>query len=135
MGDSYICCPELVPVSGIKSGVWSSPHVELNSLLTSTSGESIQALFLLQSLNELLGEQPHVCWVEVARDSKNECPMEGVPSKGRSGRRGMAGGRVLGEQVGLLKNPGAVSSPGWVACTVAGVLSHCHLVTANVSSI
>ena len=30
--DSCLCCPELVLVSGFKSGIWSSPHVELCSL-------------------------------------------------------------------------------------------------------
>ena len=37
--DSHCGCPELVMVSGVGLGIWLSPHVELCSLLTPTSGE------------------------------------------------------------------------------------------------
>ena len=37
--DSCLCKPEQVLVSGVKSGIWLSTHVELCSLPTSTSGE------------------------------------------------------------------------------------------------
>ena len=61
--------------------------------------------------------------------------MEGVPLKGRSGRRGMAGGRVLVKQVGLLESPGADISSGSVASAVAGAVLLCHSAAANASSI
>ena len=117
--DSCFCCLELVPVSGIKLGMWSWPHAELCSLLTSTSGESFQVLFSWLSPNEPLGEQLHFCQKGLAKDSKNEHQMEGVPSKGRSGRRCMAGGGVSSEQVELMENPGAAGSSGSVTSTVA----------------
>ena len=61
--------------------------------------------------------------------------MEGVPSKCRSGRRGMPGGDVSGEQVGLLESPGAVSFSRSVTSAVAGVASLCHLVATSMLSI
>ena len=129
--DSCLCHPDPVLVSGIKSGVYSSPCVELCLLLTSTSGESIQVLFSWQSLKEPLGEQSYLCCEGLSRDSKNGHPMEGVPSKGRSSRRGMAGGGVLGEWVGLHESPGAVSCSGSVTSAVAEAALLCCLVATN----
>ena len=43
--DYYHCFSESVPVSGVGSGIWSMPCVELCSLLTSTSGEVTWDLF------------------------------------------------------------------------------------------
>ena len=37
--DPCLCYLEPIPVSGVKSGIWSSPCAELCSLPTSTSGE------------------------------------------------------------------------------------------------
>ena len=116
--DSCLCHPEPVLVSGIRSGMWSSPHVDL------------WVLFLWWPPKE-----PHFCWEGLARDSKNECPMEGVPSKGRSGRRGMVGGWFSGEWVGLLESPGAVSSSQSVTSAVAGVVSLCHSAATSASPI
>ena len=42
--DSHLCCPEPVLVSGIKWSIWSSPHMEVCSLPTSTPGEATQIL-------------------------------------------------------------------------------------------
>ena len=76
-------------------------------------------------------EWPHFCWEGLARDSKNGHPMEGVPSKGRSGRRGVVEGGVLGKQVGLLVQtvPLAWSHLQWQDCSfycVAQWLPMCH---------
>ena len=42
--DSCLCHLEPVLVSGVKSGIWSSPHVQLCSLSTSTSGGDVGPL-------------------------------------------------------------------------------------------
>ena len=55
--------------------------------------------------------------------------------KGRSGRKGVAGGGVSVECVGLLERPGAHGSSGSVTSTVAGAVSLCCLVVTKVSSI
>ena len=46
LGDSYCCYLESVLISGVGSGIWLSPHVELCSLLTSTSEEAMQVLLM-----------------------------------------------------------------------------------------
>ena len=124
--DSCLCHLEPVPFSGIKSGVWSLPHAELCSLLTSTSGESFWVFFSWWSLKEPLGGQPYFYWEGPARDSKNEYPMEGATSKGRCSRKGMAEGgfpvsewdcwRALEQPV-----PPGQSHPQWLEwlCSVA----------------
>ena len=59
--------------------------------------------------------------------------MERVPSKGRSGKTGMTGG-VSGGRAGLLMSPGADGSSGLDVAIVAGPVSPCHAVAANMSS-
>ena len=44
LGHSHCCFPESVLVSGVGLGIWSSPHVELCSLPTSTAGEVMRVL-------------------------------------------------------------------------------------------
>ena len=56
----------------------------------------------------------------MARNSANGCPSEGVPTKGRSDRRGARGGGVPVGQDGLLEEPGAGDSSGCGATVVAG---------------
>ena len=75
--DCCLCCLEPVLVSGVKSGVWSLPCVELCSLLTSTSGEVTQAL--------LVWEWSHFPFGGMARYAKGH-PTNGVPARGMSGK-------------------------------------------------
>ena len=76
--DSYLCCPELVLVSGVKAGIWSLPHVELCSLPTSTLGEVTQVLLLWGKSSEPLQEWSHFSCEEMVGRLGKGCPTKGV---------------------------------------------------------
>ena len=92
--DSCLCWSKLGPVFSINSGVQSLPCLELCSLLALTSWELTHVLLPWQLLNEPLGEWSHFFCKRLARDSRTGCPTKGVPSKGRSSKRGMTRGEV-----------------------------------------
>ena len=136
--DSCLCCLELVPVSGVKSGVWSSPCVELCSLPTSTSEEVMQVLLMWRWSAESLGEWSHFPYGGMARPAKG-CPNKGVPAKRMSGQEDTGGGDIASGGVGTPDGPGTgkpqgsgtvgqepdtmeVPSSCWVAVNVASLI-------------
>ena len=102
---SFPCCLKMVPVPSINSWVPSPPNAELCSFWASTSWELTQVLLLWWLLSELLEEQPCFFCVEMARNMANRHPTRGVPTKGRSSRRGARGGGVPVRWAGLLEEP------------------------------
>ena len=105
LGDSCLCCLEPVLVSGVKLGVWSSPCVELCSLLTSTSEEVMQVLLMWRQLGESLGEWSCFPFGGMARPAKGH-PNKGVPAKGMSGKEDTGGGVVASRGVRTPHGPG-----------------------------
>ena len=96
--DSCLCHLEPVPISGVKSGIWSSSSVELCSLLTSTSGQLIQVLLMWRQLGESLGEWSCFPFGGMARPAKGH-PNKGVPARGMSGKEDTGGGTLLVEEL------------------------------------
>ena len=96
--DSCLCCLEPVPVSGVKSGIWSSPCVELCSVLISTSGEVMQLLLMWRWLGESLGEWSYFPFGGMARPGKWH-PNKEVPGLGMSDKEDTGGGDITGGRV------------------------------------
>ena len=101
-----LCSPEPVPVSGIKSGIWSLPHVKLCSLPASTLGEVMWVLLMWGWSSEPLGEWSHFSCEGMARRWEKGCSTKGVPDRGMSGREDTGRGEVPGGRVRSLEEPG-----------------------------
>ena len=92
------CCPELVLISGVGLGIWSSPHVELCSLPPLDFWEVMWILLMCRQLGKSLGEWFHFPFGEMVKPAK-ECPNKGAPSRGmlgmeKTGKWGVTSGGV-----------------------------------------
>ena len=129
-------CPyglELDLTSSANLGMFSSPFIELCSLLTSTSWESTWVSLLHWSLSALLEEWSCFFCVGLPMNLADGHPTGGVPRKRIPSRRGTGRGGVPGQWAGLSEGARACEPSGSGAVVVTGMSSLCC--TAIVSTL